>query len=120
MEVNNEIGSKRTEVICQGISASQSRDTDDSVLEQEHKQKIIVEKAKLKSQEEQIEEFDTDEEEEMRESADKNTKEIDYSKHYTYEGDTCIYTEPGTGKKLVWDAKQNAWCMYKIFQAFIL
>lgn len=60
-------------------------------------------------QDEQIEEFDSDEEEEVEKSTNQTPKQDDYSKHLTYEGDTCIYIEPGTGKKLVWDAKENAW-----------
>lgn len=38
-----------------------------------------------------------------------NDVSSDYSKHLTYEGDLCIYTEPETGNKLVWNAQENKW-----------
>ncbi|XP_008553426.1 HIV Tat-specific factor 1 homolog [Microplitis demolitor] len=58
-----------------------------------------------------IEEFDTDEDEpiEKDDKANKQSDSSHYSKHLTYEGDLCIYTEPKTGRQLIWDAKKNSW-----------
>ncbi|XP_015514087.2 HIV Tat-specific factor 1 homolog [Neodiprion lecontei] len=42
-----------------------------------------------------------------KQSAD--TTATDYEKHLSYEGSLCIYTEPGTGRKLIWNTEQNAW-----------
>ncbi|XP_011300274.1 HIV Tat-specific factor 1 homolog [Fopius arisanus] len=56
------------------------------------------------------EEFDTDEEEESKPSkSGVEPSSNDYEKHLSYEGDVCIYTEPGTGRKLVWDKEKNSW-----------
>lgn len=60
------------------------------------------------SDNETVEEFDTDDEEE-----DSQKKVLgnssDYSKHLTYEGDLCIYNDPITKKQMTWDVKSNAW-----------
>ncbi|XP_046753611.1 HIV Tat-specific factor 1 homolog isoform X2 [Diprion similis] len=42
-----------------------------------------------------------------KQSAD--TTASDYEKHLSYEGSLCIYTEPGTGRQLIWNTEQNAW-----------
>jgi len=55
-----------------------------------------------------VEEFDTDEEEE--ENDGKAKEQLNYTENISYEGDKCIYTEPGTGKKLVWNSTENKWC----------
>lgn len=56
---------------------------------------------------EEVEEFDSDNEEEKID--EKKSSSVDYSKHLTYEGDVCIYTEPETNKQMIWDAEKNAW-----------
>ncbi|XP_015601873.1 HIV Tat-specific factor 1 homolog [Cephus cinctus] len=68
-----------------------------------------------KRDDDQVEEFDTDEEDEVEHGINNksnkniNTTAPDYSKHLSYEGDLCIYTEPATGNQLVWDTEKNAW-----------
>lgn len=130
MEINNETGSEKIQVKSQEISESVG-DSDvkneiegrEKTLSGSHtlpgiKQKIIPEKPKVQNvqkREKQIEEFDSDEEEELEKSKNENTIPNDYSKHLTYEGDICIYTEPGTGRKLVWNAEENAWRTYTIY-----
>ncbi|XP_033227268.1 HIV Tat-specific factor 1 homolog [Belonocnema kinseyi] len=124
MEINNKTGSEKIQVKSQEMSESdcdsgvkQEIEGREKSLRVSHtvpgiKQKIIPEKPKVQSvqnKEEQIEEFDSDEEEELEKSKNENTVPNDYSKHLTYEGDICIYTEPGTGRKLVWNAEENAW-----------
>ncbi|XP_063984049.1 17S U2 SnRNP complex component HTATSF1 [Diachasmimorpha longicaudata] len=69
-------------------------------------------KSELKPSEGDVEEFDTDEEEESNPPASKSgvdPSSSDYSQYLTYEGDLCIYTEPGTGRKLIWDKEKNSW-----------
>lgn len=70
---------------------------------------LIKEKPKVnpKRNDDDIEEFDTDEEEENK------LEQNNYTDRISYEGDKCIYTEPETGRKLVWNKKDNKWCKYK-------
>lgn len=71
-----------------------------------------TERPKVSKKFDNDEEFDTDSEEEDEKpviSNDNKTETSDYSKHLTYDGDLCIYTEPGTNKQLIWDAKKNSW-----------
>lgn len=118
MESIDEIGSSEVKLNTKGVKEGVNNEKNDekSCGNSKENRKIVYEKPKgRKEEEEQIEEFDTDEEEDEDNSlgGKKISEQIpgpdDYSKHLTYEGETCIYTEPETGKKLVWDAKQNAW-----------
>lgn len=65
-----------------------------------------MEQQKSKVEDEQIEEFDSDEEDEPE---SKKPKTDDYSQHLSYEGDLCIYTEPDSGKQMIWDKDKNSW-----------
>lgn len=121
MESIDEIGSSEVKLNTKGVKEGVNNEKNDekSCGNSKENRKIVYEKPKgRKEEEEQIEEFDTDEEEDEDNSlgGKKISEQIpgpdDYSKHLTYEGETCIYTEPETGKKLVWDAKQNAWSKF--------
>lgn len=72
----------------------------------------VEEKSKVihKRNDDDIEEFDTSEEEEKEEGKAKEQMQQSYLENISYEGDKCLYTEPGTGRKLVWSAKENKWC----------
>jgi hypothetical protein len=71
---------------------------------------VIKEKPKVirKRDDDNIEEFDTDDEDEDQNK--QNSVDQNYSDHISYEGNKCIYTEPGTGRKLIWNSKENKWC----------
>ena len=123
MEMNNETGPEKNQVKSEEINESVGEDVVkneikglENTVRVSHevpaiKQKSSPEKPKVQNQEEQIEEFDSDEEEELDKSKNENTKPDDSSKHFTYEGNTCIYTEPETGKKTVWiwNAEEKGW-----------
>ncbi|XP_031784805.1 HIV Tat-specific factor 1 homolog [Nasonia vitripennis] len=65
----------------------------------------------VKKDNDDIEEFDTSEEEEEENKVDDSkTGQQNYSENITYKGDKCIYTEPGTGRQLIWNSKENKWC----------
>lgn len=49
------------------------------------------------------------EEEKIEEKQNAEFVPPDYAKHLSYEGSLCIYTEPGTGRQLIWNANENAW-----------
>ena len=65
-----------------------------------------------KRSEDDVEEFDTDEEEEeeTKKSSEQTSTLQNYTEHLSYEGDKCIYTEPGTGRKMIWNSTENKWC----------
>lgn len=52
-----------------------------------------------------------DEEKETEKKSENDSEEVapDYAKHLSYEGSLCIYTEPGTGRQLIWNVERSAW-----------
>ncbi|XP_034945620.1 HIV Tat-specific factor 1 homolog [Chelonus insularis] len=73
---------------------------------------FLREVPKNKRPHDDIEEFDTDEEEandDVKQPKIGDAVSADYSKHLSYEGDLCIYTDPETKKQSIWDADKNAW-----------
>lgn len=63
-----------------------------------------IPKVNYKKNDDDIEEFDSDDEEEIKAKQQSN-----YTENISYEGDRCIYTEPGTGRKLIWNNTTNNW-----------
>lgn len=54
------------------------------------------------------EEFESDDEKKKVDPAPS----ADYIKHLTYEGDKCIYTEPNSGRRMVYDNDKKSWCKF--------
>lgn len=92
----------------------------EEVLVETKTRQVFPEKTKVpkKKAEDDIEEFDTSDEEDEEKVKD----ESDYTKHLIYEGDKCIYKEPGTSRVLEWDKTKNEWCkFYKfLFNSLVL
>lgn len=82
-------------------------------------QQFYKEKPKVPSKkaDNDIEEFDTDEEDE---STNQNSTKQTCSDNISYEGDKCIYTEPGTGRKLLWNTNENKWGKWPFFLTLML
>ncbi|KAJ8674530.1 hypothetical protein QAD02_005792 [Eretmocerus hayati] len=73
-------------------------------------------KVPLKRRDDDVEEFDTDEEgdEDSEQALDSaQQSQHNYTESISYEGDKCIYTEPGTGRKMLWNSEENKWCSYE-------
>lgn len=83
----------------------------EKVLVETETKQVFPERTKVlrKKAEDDIEEFDTSEEEEEEKVKD----ESDYTKHLIYEGDKCLYKEPGTSRVLEWDKSKNEWCKFE-------
>ncbi|XP_014237779.1 HIV Tat-specific factor 1 homolog [Trichogramma pretiosum] len=117
-DVNNEIDSKTessTEEKAEKVVEVNAQPTTSIQNVVPQVKPVWREKPKVyKRNDDDIEEFDTDEEDESKEdpqsSDPSNSANLNYSSHMTYEGDKCIYTEPGTGKRFIWDSQENKWC----------
>ncbi|XP_011504686.1 PREDICTED: HIV Tat-specific factor 1 homolog [Ceratosolen solmsi marchali] len=69
---------------------------------------FIKEKPKvICKRDDDIEEFDTDDEDDNKLKQSFTVQ--NYSDYISYEGNKCIYTEPGTGRKLIWNSEENKW-----------
>ncbi|XP_014204051.1 HIV Tat-specific factor 1 homolog [Copidosoma floridanum] len=114
-ELNQDVSSRDESVDGEGAHKQENKIDEPKVLEQSTltipyvpPKPLVKEIPKVnykKRDDDDIEEFDTDEEEET------NAKEQhSYTNNISYEGGQCVYTEPGTGRKLVWNSAENKWC----------